>query len=136
MKKQPSKPELTAQRGGKSSDVVEEFDKALNNVRDTAEFSITTLVFFDFAKKLRDELIATRQELETLAFGMNAALSNKEDELIATRQELAELSSAVLTVNKSGYHELRITGDDEICYWQRKEWVDWVVELASKTQGD
>lgn len=45
-----------------------------------------------------------------------------------------ELCNAIKTINRNKYHEIKVNGDDEVCYWQRKEWVDWIYELASKDE--
>ncbi len=51
-----------------------------------------------------------------------------------SQQRVKELVSAINTINRSKHHEVpeSITGDDEPCYWQRKEWVDWILELANE----
>jgi hypothetical protein len=47
-----------------------------------------------------------------------------------------ELISAIRSINKSKAHEIKIGCDDEPCYWQRKEWVDWILELANETEKE
>jgi hypothetical protein len=47
-----------------------------------------------------------------------------------------ELISAIRSINKSKAHEIKIGWDDEPCYWQRKEWVDWILELANETEKE
>lgn len=49
--------------------------------------------------------------------------------------DLYELARAVKTVNRSARHRILVAGDDEPCYWQRKEWVEWIVSLADKALG-
>jgi hypothetical protein len=46
------------------------------------------------------------------------------------RHLVSGLVSAVRSVNKSSQHKVVVMGDDEPCYYQRKEWIDWVLELA------
>lgn len=41
---------------------------------------------------------------------------------------LKELIAAVRTINHRPTHQIKVEGDDEPCYWQRKEWVDWILE--------
>ena len=50
--------------------------------------------------------------------------------------DLYELARAVKTVNRSARHRILVVGDDEPCYWQRKEWVEWIVGLADKALGE
>jgi len=46
------------------------------------------------------------------------------------RDKLNELISVVHSINRGKQHEIRVGGDDAPCYWQRKEWVDWALEVA------
>lgn len=50
--------------------------------------------------------------------------------LTGTDQRLDELISAVRSINHAKHHEVLMPGDDEPRYWQRKEWVDWVLSLC------
>lgn len=43
------------------------------------------------------------------------------------REALLDLISVARSVNRGRQHEVRLPGEDEPCYWQRKEWVDWAV---------
>lgn len=52
------------------------------------------------------------------------------------REKLEELISAVRTINRGKSHEIKIKGDDEPCYWQRKEWVDWALNAAEEVAKD
>lgn len=45
-----------------------------------------------------------------------------------------ELISAVRSINRAPRHEVRVAGDDEPCYWQRREWIQWVLELADAAE--
>jgi hypothetical protein len=45
--------------------------------------------------------------------------------------KLTELVSAVRSINHGKAHELRVDGDDEPQYGQRKEWIHWVLSLCS-----
>lgn len=69
----------------------------------------------------RDQL---RAELEAIR-GQSSA------ELI---EAVRELIGAANSVNRSRMHEVRGHDDDQPRYWQRKEWVDWLVENGEKAQ--
>lgn len=101
----------------------------------------------DFYFKLRsgNDVTLTNDEAERLysvllqqqeSFAAKVAeverLDAENDEL---RRRGDELSSAILTINKAKRHEIMIDGDDEPCYWQRKEWVEWIVGLANQIEG-
>ncbi|WP_313713178.1 hypothetical protein [Pseudomonas sp.] len=46
------------------------------------------------------------------------------------RAQLAELVSAVRSINFGPAHAIQMRGDDEPCYPQRKEWIEWLLELC------
>jgi hypothetical protein len=46
---------------------------------------------------------------------------------------LASLVSAVRSINRGKAHEIHVGGDEEPCYWQRKEWIDWVLGICNET---
>jgi hypothetical protein len=46
----------------------------------------------------------------------------------------SEFVSAVRSINRSSHHQIQIPGDDEPCFWQRKEWIDWILELADQVE--
>lgn len=48
----------------------------------------------------------------------------------AFKEKALEVVSAIRSVNREGQHIVRIEGDDDPCYWQRKEWIDWMLDLA------
>ena len=75
----------------------------------------------DEARKERDQL---RAELDAIRGQPSAAL------IEATR----ELISAAQSVNRSKAHEVRGLADEQPCYWQRKEWIDWFVENGEKAR--
>ncbi|WP_439126307.1 MAG: hypothetical protein ACNJA3_28475 (plasmid) [Pseudomonas rhizophila] len=52
------------------------------------------------------------------------------------RQVLKELIGAVRSINRGKAHEIRVPGDDQPCYWQRKEWVDWSLEVAENLAAE
>lgn len=41
-----------------------------------------------------------------------------------------ELISGVRSVNRGQHHLVQVEGDDEPCYYQRGEWIEWILELA------
>ncbi|WP_409286895.1 hypothetical protein [Pseudomonas guariconensis] len=54
------------------------------------------------------------------------------------RAQLAELVSAVRSINFGPAHAIQVRGDDEPCYPQRKEWIEWLLGLcdaASESSG-
>ncbi|MDF2792279.1 MAG: hypothetical protein K0S85_32 [Pseudomonas orientalis] len=48
------------------------------------------------------------------------------------RSVFKDLISAVRSINRSPQYEVRVVGDDEPQYRQRKEWVDWILELCDE----
>lgn len=50
-------------------------------------------------------------------------------------QRLDEMISAVRSVNRGTAHEIRLGTDDQPVYWQRKEWIDWVLELCDEVSN-
>lgn len=50
-------------------------------------------------------------------------------------EAMLELISGVRSINCARHHEVRISGDDEPCYWQRREWVHWLLELADAAEN-
>jgi hypothetical protein len=66
-------------------------------------------------------------------------LTAERDQLKA---KLAELISAVRSINHGPAHRVVVPGDDEPQYRQRKEWIEWILELcdtampADKKTGD
>jgi hypothetical protein len=60
------------------------------------------------------------------------AAERRVQELQAT---LKDLISAVRSINRSPAYKVTIIGDDEPQYRQRKEWIDWVLELCDKASA-
>ncbi|EOE6100490.1 ead/Ea22-like family protein [Salmonella enterica subsp. enterica serovar Minnesota] len=63
------------------------------------------------------------------------------DELEAAEKRIAELSASlkdligvVNTVNRSRHHEIKMDDDDDPCYWQRKEWIEYLMETVSAAE--
>ena len=53
---------------------------------------------------------------------------------VAVPEKVRELIGAVRSVNRSRQHSIHIEGDDEPCFWQRAEWVRYVLELADEAE--
>jgi len=58
------------------------------------------------------------------------ALKAQTQNCEALRAQLAELVSAVRSINYGPAHAVQVPGDDEPCYAQRKEWIDWLLGLC------
>lgn len=63
------------------------------------------------------------------------------EEIERLKRRVAELEdmainvcNAIRTVNNSERHKIMVSGDDQPCYWQRKEWVDWMLEVANELE--
>lgn len=72
-------------------------------------------------------------EIRRLREALGCALISAESlkgEAIAVRNQLSELVSAVRTLNFGPAHAVRLRSDDEPCYLQRREWVEWVLGLC------
>lgn len=39
---------------------------------------------------------------------------------------LREAQSVLGSINQGSHHAVKV--NDEVCYWQRKEWIDWAVK--------
>jgi hypothetical protein len=48
--------------------------------------------------------------------------------------KIKELISGIRTINKAEQHKIVISGDDEPVYWQREEWIEWILELADEAE--
>lgn len=59
-------------------------------------------------------------------------LKVQEQRVDELRSVFSDLISAVRSINRSPQYEVRVTGDDEPQYRQRKEWVDWILELCDE----
>lgn len=57
-------------------------------------------------------------------------------ELKTARVLLKDLISAIRSINCAPHHRVDIPGDDEPCYWQRREWVEWILELADHAEHE
>lgn len=66
-----------------------------------------------------EQLVSTKAELASL-----------ESDNTALSERLRELISAVRSINHGPSDEVMVDGDDEPQFRQRKEWIDWVLELC------
>lgn len=48
---------------------------------------------------------------------------------------LKDLIGVVNTVNRSRHHEIKMDDDDEPCYWQRKEWIEYLMETVNAAES-
>ncbi len=73
-------------------------------------------------------------EYEIYQAGYNAKA--QESQWVSVEEKLKELASAINSINRHECHLVpeEITGDDEPCYWQRKEWIEWMLELAEEAK--
>jgi hypothetical protein len=54
----------------------------------------------------------------------------------ASQAKLVELISAVRSINFGPAHEVQVPGDDEPCYPQRKEWIEWLLGLCDSASKE
>lgn len=50
------------------------------------------------------------------------------------KRKAGTMVTAVRTINRSRNQEMKIPGDDDPVYWQRKEWIEWILELADELE--
>lgn len=50
-------------------------------------------------------------------------------------KEVTELISGIRSINRSKHQRVMVDGDDEPCYWQRGEWVEWILQLADEAES-
>lgn len=64
----------------------------------------------------------------------NAALQQRlttaDQRIDELEAQLRELVSAVRSINRSPHYMVKVIDDDQPQYRQRKEWIDWVLELC------
>ena len=85
----------------------------------------------DFLKQLESGIADMAAERDQLRAELDAIRGRPSAELI---EAVRELTGAANTVNRSRMHEVRGHDDDQPRYWQRKEWVDWLVENGEKAR--
>jgi len=52
--------------------------------------------------------------------------------IIELEASVKGLSGAMLSINRGKQYFIEVGEDKDPCYWQRKEWVDWIIELAQE----
>ncbi len=70
---------------------------------------------------------------EIMGERLRAALKREDllqQRLTAADERWDELVSAVRSINRSPHHMVKAIDDDQPQYRQRKEWIDWVLELC------
>ncbi|WP_223228852.1 hypothetical protein [Salmonella enterica] len=72
---------------------------------------------------------------------MAKKLKEAEEKLEAAERRIVELSASlkdligvVNTVNRSRHHEIKMDDDDDPYYWQRKEWIEYLMETVSAAE--
>lgn len=60
--------------------------------------------------------------------GEGAGLNKKMVEV--PRDKLEDLIGAVRSINRGRHHQIRVPDDDEPCFWQRKEWIEWTLAVC------
>ncbi|ANF84751.1 hypothetical protein A7J50_1316 [Pseudomonas antarctica] len=73
------------------------------------------------------------EQVESLEQQREAELRNGQDmqqRLTAADERWDELVSAVRSINRSPHYMVKAIDDDQPQYRQRKEWIDWVLELC------
>lgn len=97
------------------------------------------------SEKTRIALLNAETRLQGMTFDRNCRMEERDQlraELDAIRgqpsaaliEATRELISAAQSVNRSKAHEVRGLADEQPCYWQRKEWIDWFVENGEKAR--
>lgn len=51
------------------------------------------------------------------------------------KEAVKDLVGAVRSLNQGKSHEIMIPGDDEPCYWQRREWIQWILDLCNELEA-
>ena len=82
----------------------------------------------EFPKSMHDIIEECAQIAENTISTSHAAPVPAVPELVSI---IGELTSAIRSINRAPHHIAKGVDDDEPCYWQRKEWIDWILELAS-----
>jgi hypothetical protein len=96
----------------------------------TDALSVLTSSVVELGKQA-DAITKARRALEMVDAKINPSETEKEP-----GSAIKELISGVRTINRSPQHKINIPHDDESCYWQRKEWIDWVLELADAAEKE
>ncbi|WP_024642840.1 hypothetical protein [Pseudomonas syringae] len=86
-------------------------------------------------KKERDQLKAEAEQLSETSMSQEAMI----EQLMALCDEQAKalhtLISVARTVNRNDASEIRVPGDDEPQYRQRKEWIEYLLETCAEAEA-
>ena len=96
----------------------------------------------EFTKSLREQIQTLQAEVERLRAKDIEWLNewNRQEaeieRLKGEKEKADELAGAILgSMNTGKKHEIYVDGDDEPVLPQRKEWCEWVIELAQTLRG-
>lgn len=94
---------------------------------------------FDRVTAERDALQLLLNERDEQAHSLEQRRQAEQQACMASERRARELQetlkvliSAVRSINRSPAYKVTVIGDDEPQYRQRKEWIDWVLELCDK----
>ena len=62
-------------------------------------------------------------------------LGAKSQTAPAVPEAVHDLISGIRSINRANHHLVTVHGDDEPCYYQRAEWIQWILELADKAEA-
>ncbi|MFL1481396.1 hypothetical protein [Pseudomonas grimontii] len=128
-----------------------EIDKALG-ISDETHIVGGSAAALSEIGKLRGEVGEAKEEhghavkkldaLQALLTGADELLDSTKAELAwqkldntELRERLRELISAVRSINRRPSDEVLVDGDDQPQYRQRKEWIEWVLELCESASS-
>ncbi|SCZ12621.1 hypothetical protein [Pseudomonas sp. NFACC37-1] len=99
--------------------------------RMTWQPSVTAAEELEAVQHWRGKHALAMRERDALQQRLNAA----DQRIDETQASLKDLISAVRSINCSQAYRVTVIGDDEPQYRQRKEWIDWVMELCDKAEA-
>lgn len=74
-----------------------------------------------------------KTDLQELPVGtMLYATPQPGPDVRALVEALDGLASGARTINRGHQHKVMIEGDDEPCFWQRREWVEYLISLCDE----
>ncbi len=90
-------------------------------------------------------VISDQQKMDAIRSGGASAssvmhysirLSSWPDPAVEAKEAaLRDLIDGVRSINRDTHHQVAVEGDEEPCFWQRKEWIDWILALADTAEG-
>ncbi|MAC14238.1 MAG: hypothetical protein CL539_06105 [Alcanivorax sp.] len=54
---------------------------------------------------------------------------------VAVPEAVRDLISGTRSINRAAHHLVRVEGDSEPCFYQRGEWIKWILELADTAEN-